>query len=258
MRSVVLGDGRADAVVVEEPLSIQLRHGPLASRQRTPFTTTLRTPGHDADLVRGLLFTERVVSEAKQILSLEAIEANHWRAELHPDVVVVPEALARRGMMSSACGLCGKLALDTLEADWPTIPPGPTISAKTFRALPGRQRAVQEVFAKTGGLHAASFATMSGEILATREDVGRHNAVDKLLGAMWESLAPVLLVSGRAGFELVQKAAIAGVPIFVAVGAPSSLAVDLAERAGITLVGFAREDRFNVYTHPERIVDWQQ
>jgi FdhD protein len=257
IRRIERADGVSDIVVVEEPLAIQLRHGPLQARLRTPFTTTLRTPGDEADLIRGLIVSEKIINEPNDLIELAEIEANHWRVELHPDVAVDPARWERTGWMTSACGLCGRKTLDGLEADWPTLASGPVIAADVIRGLPSAQRSTQKLFAETGALHAASLATITGKIIATREDVGRHNAVDKVLGAIWPDTAPVLVVSGRAGFELLHKAAIAGVPIFVAVGAPTSLAIDLAARAGITLIGFARPERFNLYTHPERVLNWQ-
>lgn len=246
---------RPDALVGEEPLLIELRHGPPRDRRRTPLAVTLRTPGDDADLATGMLVTEGIVRTPRDILALAVVEANILRVDLHPDVTVDVERLRRHGVVSSACGLCGKTSLDAIEAECATLAGGPTVAAALLHALPAKLRDRQDLFRRTGGLHAAAFVGPDGEIVAVREDVGRHNAVDKLLGA---SLAggpfpPVLFVSGRAGLELVQKAAVVGVPIFAAVGAPSSLAVELARRVGTTLVGFVRADRFNIYSHPERI-----
>jgi FdhD protein len=186
-------------------------------------------------------------------------ENNLVRVELHPDVPVDLVRLERYGFTSSACGVCGKTSLDAVEAacDGPA-PGGRKVSAVVLHALPERLRAAQPGFAQTGGIHAAALFDMDGTLLAVREDVGRHNAVDKLIGA--EFLAGrvplcerVLFVSGRAGFELVQKAAVAGVPVFAAVGAPTTLAVELAERLGVTLLGFVRDGRFNVYCGIERL-----
>ena len=185
-----------------------------------------------------------------------AVEANILRVDLHPDVTVDEVRLRRHGAMSSACGLCGKTSLDAIEAECATPAGGPTIAAALLHALPAKLRDRQDLFRRTGGLHAAAFVGPDGEIVAVREDVGRHNAVDKLLGAGLAGgpFPAVIFVSGRAGLELVQKAAVVGVPIFAAVGAPSSLAVELARRVGTTLVGFVRADRFNIYSHPERIL----
>jgi FdhD protein len=215
----------------------------------------MRTPGADIDLARGMLLTEGVLNDPALILSISEIEPNHLRIDLHPDVAITPETFARHGIASAACGLCGKLTLDNLELHCPTLATGPIAAIPILQSLPQKLAAEQSLFRETGGLHAAGLADITGELLAVREDIGRHNAVDKVLGSLWGRTAfpPILVVSGRAGFELVQKAAIAGIPIFVAVGAPSSLAVDLASRVGMTLLGFTREDRFNIYTHAERV-----
>lgn len=246
---------RPDELVGEEPLLIELRHGPPRDRRRTPLAVTLRTPGDDRDLATGMLVTEGVVRSPRDILALTAVEPNHLRVDLHPDVTIDEARLRRHGVMSSACGLCGKTSLDAIEADCPTLPGGPAVAAALLHALPAKLRERQELFRRTGALHAAAFVGLDGEIVAVREDVGRHNAVDKLLGASFGAgpFPPVLFVSGRAGLELVQKAAVVGVPIFAAVGAPSSLAVELARRVGLTLVGFVRADRFNIYARPNRV-----
>ena len=246
---------RPDQLVGEEPLLIELRHGPPRDRRRTPLAVTLRTPGDDRDLATGMLVTEGIVRTPRDILTFTAVEANVLRVDLHPDVAVDEARLRRHGVMSSACGLCGKTSLDAIEADCPTLSGGPTVAAALLHALPAKLRDRQELFRRTGGLHAAASVGLDGEIVAVREDVGRHNAVDKLLGAGFAQgpYPPVLFVSGRAGLELVQKAAVVGVPIFAAVGAPSSLAVELARRVGMTLVGFVSADRFNIYSHPERV-----
>ncbi len=246
---------RPDQLVGEEPLLIELRHGPPRDRRRTPLAVTLRTPGDDRDLATGMLVTEGIVKSPRDILAVTAVEPNVLRVDLHPEVVIDEVRLRRHGVISSACGLCGKTSLDSIEADCPTLPGGPSVAAALLHALPGKLRERQELFRRTGGLHAAASVGLDGEVVAVREDVGRHNAVDKLLGASLAAGAfpPVLFVSGRAGLELVQKAAVVGVPIFAAVGAPSSLAVELARRVGMTLVGFVRADRFNLYSRPERV-----
>ena len=246
---------RPDQLVAEEPLLIELRHGPPRDRRRTPLAVTLRTPGDDRDLATGMLVTEGIVRTPRDLLALTAVEANVLRVDLHPDVTVDEARLRRHGVVSSACGLCGKTSLDAIEADCPTLVGGPTVTAALLHALPALLRGRQELFRRTGGLHAAASVGLGGEVVAVREDVGRHNAVDKLLGAGFAAgpYPPVIFVSGRAGLELVQKAAVVGVPVFAAVGAPTSLAVELARRVGLTLVGFVSANRFNIYSHPERI-----
>jgi FdhD protein len=252
---------RDDAVAVEEPLAIQIAFGPVRDRRRTTLSVTMRTPGDDADLAAGLLVSEGVVKGPGDVLGIEPGTAqNTIRVELHPAVAVDLARLERHGFTSSACGVCGKTALDAVEAacDGPA-PGGRPVAAAAVHTLPDRLRAAQPGFAQTGGIHAAALFDMDGTLLAVREDVGRHNAVDKLIGAAFRAgqlpLADrVLFVSGRAGFELVQKAAVAGVPVFAAVGAPTTLAVDLAARQGVTLLGFVRAGRFNVYAGAERVV----
>jgi FdhD protein len=246
---------RSDEVAAEEPLLVELRHGPPADRRRTPLGVTLRTPGRDNDLALGMLFAEGVIRAPAEVLRLTVVAPNHLRADLRPDVTVDVARLARHGIVTAACGLCGKTTLDAIELDCPPLPPGPAVAAAVLHGLPARLRAAQPLFARTGGLHAAGSATAVGELVAVREDIGRHNAVDKLVGAglLAGGVPPVMVVSGRAGLELVQKAALAGVTVFAAVGAPSSLAVELARRVGLTLAGFVTADRFNLYAHPERI-----
>ena len=250
-----------DQLAAEEPLAILITHGPARDRSRTTLSITLRTPGHDAELATGFLFAEGVVGHREQILAVEpGQDGNIIRVDLHPEVVVDLGRLDRRGYVTSSCGVCGKTALDAIEAVCEGPQPGGTpVPASVIHTLPDRLREAQPGFARTGGLHAAGLFDGEGNLLAVREDVGRHNAVDKLVGS--EFLAGrvplhrrLMLVSGRAGFELVQKAAAAGVPVFAAVGAPSGLAVRLARELGVTLLGFVRDGRFNIYTGAERIV----
>ena len=256
-----VGVEKSDDLAVEDPLAMLVTHGPPRDRRRTTLSVTMRTPGHDRDLAAGLLVAEGVVIDPKDVLGVvPSRNGNAVRVELHPAVVVDLTRLDRRGFTSSSCGVCGKTSLDAVETACDFLSrPGPVISAAVVHALSGRLRDAQPTFARTGGLHAAALFDPMGELLAVREDVGRHNAVDKLIGS--EFLAGrlpladrILFVSGRAGFELIQKAAVAGVAVFAAVGAPSSLAVELAARVGMTLVGFVRDDRFNVYSTPGRIV----
>ncbi|HXD87109.1 MAG TPA: formate dehydrogenase accessory sulfurtransferase FdhD [Urbifossiella sp.] len=250
---------RADQLAVEEPLAIRISYGPPGRRERTTISITMRTPGHDDDLAAGLLFAEGVIGEPSQVLAI-ACGDNSVRVDLHPEVTVDLNHLDRRGYTTSSCGICGKTSIEAVEAACEGPRAGGTpVDAAVIHGLPESLRAAQPAFSRTGGLHAAALFDLRGHLLAVREDIGRHNAVDKLIGAEFHAgRVPleerILLVSGRASFELIQKAAAAGTPIFAAVGAPSSLAVDLAQRMGMTLLGFVRDGRFNIYSGPERIV----
>jgi FdhD protein len=254
------GREQTDHLVVEEPLAITLTNGPIHDRRRTAVSITMRTPGHDRELAAGYLCAEGVVKDRSEILSLEEVAAGSGlRVDLHPYVQPDLARLERSGFLGSACGLCGKTAIDSIERDCnsPTFR-GEPIPTTVIHSLPERLLQSQQAFTWTGGLHAAALFTSDGTLHSVFEDVGRHNAVDKLIGA--EFLADrlplderIMLVSGRAGFELIQKAAVAGVPVFAAVGAPSSLGVELAQRVGMTLIGFLRDGRFNIYSGSERI-----
>ena len=252
-----------DPVVVEEPLEIWLADPSIPSRTR--LAVTLRTPGHDAELVAGLLYAEGIVDGAGDIVEVvessgEPIAGRTGRLEARL-AGGIPHASAggRPFLSTSACGACGKQALDAVFATgFPALPPGPSLDAALLQSLPDRMREAQAVFAETGGLHAAGLFSPDGELLLLREDVGRHNAVDKVVGALLlagrlPAGETVLVVSGRAGFELVQKALRAGIPVLAAVGAPSSLALRLAARAGMTLAGFVRPGRCNLYCGAERV-----
>ena len=246
-----------DEVVVEEPLEIRIGGENLM--------VTMRTPGDDLDLAAGLLYTEGVISSLDQLAALvEGGGAGRDRDNV-VEVTVAPgreikAAAARRVLRATAaCGLCGKESIAAVRRRIPAIADPTTVPLAVVLALPEAIRAAQPVFAATGGLHAVGLFTPDGTPLVVREDVGRHNAVDKVIGARLRggarSLAgAVMLLSGRAGFELVQKAAVARVPIVCSVSAPSALAVDLAEEVGMTLVGFVRGGSANVYTHPRRII----
>ncbi|MBK7642309.1 MAG: formate dehydrogenase accessory sulfurtransferase FdhD [Planctomycetes bacterium] len=257
---------REDSLAVEEPLEIRL-HAPGAPGN-TRFVTTMRTPGHDEELVAGLLFAEGILRKRADLLALEHLadprveadlRANVLVAELAPAALARAEGLQRATIMGSACGVCGRTEIGrVLPEGTPPIESALRVGAELLLALPERLRMRQSVFAATGGLHAAGLFDQRGALLELREDIGRHNAVDKLIGTYWLAgklplSSNLLLVSGRAGFELVQKASFAGIPLMASVSAPSSLAVELAEAAGITLVGFLRERRFNVYTHAARV-----
>jgi len=236
------GERRAserDRVVVEAPLQLRARG--------TPVATIMRTPGHDLELVRGLLHAESVVAGAITQLDDDAVELD-----------VDPAAFAARGLLSSAaCGVCGRVAIADLEQRAREVTADTIVSTQVLALLPATLRAAQSMFADTGGLHAAGLFTTGGTLVAAREDVGRHNAVDKLVGwaldAYVEPAAHVLFLSGRLSYELVQKAIMLGVPIVAAVSAPSSLAIELAERFNLALVGFVRDTRCNVYAHGWRV-----
>jgi FdhD protein len=252
---------RADTLVAEEPLEIRLNGRPLA--------ITMRTPGDDFALAVGFLVSEGVLARAEDVASVvycagaTADGGNTYNVvdvALAPGVPLPDIALERNVYTSSSCGLCGKASLDAVRTASrmpPLDPELPHLTPRLLSALPERLRAAQRVFDRTGGLHAAALFDGDGGLLDVREDVGRHNAVDKLVGrALREGLLPlagrVLMVSGRASFELVQKAVMAGIPVLAAVSAPSSLAVDLAAESGLTLVGFLRGSSMNVYAGEER------
>ncbi|MBK8340668.1 MAG: formate dehydrogenase accessory sulfurtransferase FdhD [Flavobacteriales bacterium] len=248
-----------DILVTEEPLEIRLGHGPVDDRKEFRLSVTMRTPGHDEELALGFLFTEGLITDPQQILRVAYCEnvkeeerGNVVRAELHPSVVVDPAKWQRNFYTTSSCGVCGKSSIDAVRVQCtsPTVPFG-DVDPAVLTALPDRMRQAQTVFKHTGGIHAAALFDRSGSLLLLREDVGRHNAVDKVIGAALASGLPtgnrLLLVSGRAGFELVQKCVVAGIPLMAAVGAPSSLAVRMASESGLTLIGFLRGERFNIY-----------
>jgi FdhD protein len=249
-----------DAVAVEEPLEIRL-HG-------RPFAVIMRTPGADRELAAGFLFSEGVIGSASEVGAVERCRHPHY-PELHNivDVFVVGAArdtleakLAERRnvLATSSCGLCGRVAIECLEVRAQPLAMTCQIDPEIAASLPDTLRQQQIGFDYTGGLHAAGLFSADGTLRATAEDVGRHNAVDKVIGAqLLEERLPLretlLAVSGRTSFEIVQKAWLAGIELVCAVSAPSSLAIELAERAGITLLGFAREGGFNIYSHPKRI-----
>jgi FdhD protein len=243
-----------DCLALEEPLEIRVDGKSLS--------VTMRTPGNDFELAAGFLFSEGIVTHAGQIAGIS-------RAAENPNVVVVtlsrqertrPVSIQRAFVMTSACGLCGKASLAALESNrCPTLSPrASTFDSTLIHGLPGALRRRQSVFESTGGLHAAALFDSNGRLESLHEDVGRHNAVDKLIGnAMLHGRTPlsdsIVLVSGRASYELVQKCLMGGVPLLAAVGAPSSLAVTTAARCRMTLIGFLRDGRFNVYSEPRRI-----
>jgi FdhD protein len=237
-------DSGDDTVAIEEPLEIRIDGRALA--------VTMRTPGHDEELALGFLYGEGLIAERRGAGPPADFAAN----TIEVAGPLAHDPAGRRFYTTSSCGVCGKGALEEIAVHRAPVPGGPTVARSLVARLPDRLE--QPTFERTGGLHATGLFEPDGTLLITREDVGRHNAMDKVIGrALLDGLVPlgerILCVSGRLSFELVQKAAVAGVPIMVAVGAPSSLAISLAEDCGITLCGFARGGGMNVYTHPQRI-----
>ncbi|MVM41268.1 formate dehydrogenase accessory sulfurtransferase FdhD [Spirosoma sp. HMF3257] len=254
-----------DLLAVEEPLEIRLGFGPTSNRQQKSVSVTMRTPGNDEELAMGFLFTEGIIHQPADIVSCRHCvqdaqkEGNVLRVELHPDVIVDWSRLERNTFTSSSCGLCGKATIEAVRA----LTPGPlasefAVDAAILHSLAERVREAQLAFAYTGGIHAAALFDANGKLVLVREDIGRHNALDKLIGAaFWQNWLPMgqfgVFLSGRIGMELVQKSWMAGVPLLAAVGAPSSLAVQMAQEAQMTLAGFVRNERFNLYSEPARV-----
>ena len=248
-----------DAVAAEEPLQIRVVHGPAGARAETDLAVTMRTPGDDTALALGFLHGEGVVHAADDVAAVREGE-NTVSVELAPSVAYDAERLRRNVYTSSSCGICGVASIEAVQVHIPDIAGQDAFSLEptVLGTLPARLRAEQAAFEETGGLHASGAFDAGGQVVVAAEDVGRHNALDKLVGhLMAEDRLPMtalgLIFSGRASFELVQKAAMAGCPFIAAIGPPSSLAVVLAAEQRMTLVGFLREDRFNVYTLPHRV-----
>jgi FdhD protein len=260
----VHADAAADLVAVEEPMEIQLAYGPPNARLLKSISVTMRTPGEDFDLAVGFLVTEGVVRDASDIERVQDVSTsagqNVVRVELAPEVEVRLATLERNFYTTSSCGICGKASLLALRSvSPPRVRSEFRMALDVLYSLPAALRAAQNVFEQTGGLHGAALFDSRGKLHAVREDVGRHNAVDKLVGSEFrKDHAPLrdrlLMLSGRASFELLQKALMAGIPAVAAVGAPSSLAVQVAKEFDITLVGFLREDHLNIYHGEQRIV----
>ncbi len=252
---------RADSLATEEPMEIRAG-GP--GQEAEAVAVTMRTPGGDFELAVGFLFTEGLIDagDVHRVAYCDNVPGEDQQYNIVSVTLDEPldrARLHRNFAATSSCGICGKAALDDVEVRCAPVAPGPEVSADVLVSLPERLRAGQKVFARTGGLHAAGLFTPEGELVTLREDVGRHNAVDKVIGEqLLAGRLPlsghVLQVSGRASFEIVQKAAVAGIPIVSAVSAPSSLAVEAGERFGMTIVGFVRDGGCNVYAHPERVL----
>lgn len=259
-----------DAVSVEEPLEIRLAFYNKESKERHQVSVTMRTPGHDEDLATGFLFTENLIPSFYLIESIQRIDPGFKKSQrdniiqvnlkhgYQPDIAL----LSRHFYTTSSCGVCGKTSIELVQSLVETriAPPPVHVNASVIASLPRKLEEAQKEFASTGAIHAAALFDLTGDLIALREDVGRHNALDKLIGySLREGILPmdqhILLLSGRASFELLQKASMAGIQVVAAVGAPSSLAIQLAEDAGITLLGFVKEERMNIYTHPKRIME---
>jgi FdhD protein len=260
-----------DLLAVEEPMEIRLGFGPLDSRSQKSISVTMRTPGNDFELALGFLLTEGIIESPKDIYKIQyctelnSIEnkENIVRVELNPSIEIDFAKVQRNFYTTSSCGVCGKESIEAVKVCRQAAVNSPqfVVDRKVITSLPDQLRAQQNVFEHTGGLHACALFDTTGNLLLLREDVGRHNALDKLIGAsgyteLTETLSlnkSILLLSGRASFELLQKAAMANIPMVCAIGAPSSLAVDTAIAFGITLIGFLRGNHFNLYAHHQRV-----
>ncbi len=250
---------KSDQIAIEEPLEILL-DAEISKNSPKTLSITMRTPGNDQHLALGFLYTEGIIRDFESIQSIETTHLNQIVIKLKANVSFKWKQLERHFYTSSSCGVCGKTSIEavthrqypSLKADFPMITP------QTLLEFPLKLKVNQSVFNLTGGIHAAALANQNGDILACMEDVGRHNALDKLIGYFlhmpdFTYSDKVLIVSGRISFELVQKAMMAGIPVMIAVGAPSSLAIELANSANMTLVGFVKENRFNIYSGQDRI-----
>jgi len=249
-----------DVLAVEQPLEIRVSWDEDDEPRLATVAVTMRTPDNDCELAAGFLFTEGIVRRRDQIAGIRSCRPGSIRVELAPGTPVDLARLERHAYTTSSCGLCGKTSTSALRAvpSWSLPPNEPIVDDALIRSLPASLRRAQSVFDATGGLHASGLFDLDGRLVVLREDVGRHNALDKVIGT--ELLADrlpaserLLIVSGRVSFELIQKALMAGIPLLAAIGAPSSLAVELAREAGMTLLGFVRADRFNIYSGGERV-----
>ena len=252
-----------DQLAIEEPLEIQLQYGPAENRVHKNISVTMRTPGHDWELATGFLFTEGIIRNNQEILFVEQedFDKNKIVVGLQENVNPSIQKMERNFYTTSSCGVCGKSSIDAIKTisayknEKDTI----CLKAEMFYSIHEIVRQQQTIFDTTGGLHASALFDLEGNFIMLREDVGRHNALDKLIGtALLNEQLPlslnILLLSGRASFELIQKASMAGIKVITAVGAPSSLAVELARECNITLIGFLRDERFNIYSGEQRIM----
>jgi len=261
-----------DLLAVEEPLEIRLNYGPGEGRIQKSIAVTMRTPGNDFELALGFLYNEGIIRKKQDVLSIrycektgsDEVRENIVLLELNSSLTPDIKKLERNFYTTSACGVCGKVSIESIEARCePELlrqERSAFIEASVILRLPEIVREQQLVFEHTGGLHAAALFNFDGRLIFLREDIGRHNAVDKITGALFQTerlpaSSSILFLSGRAGFELLQKAAMSGIPCVASVGAPSSLAVSLAEKFNITLIGFLRDRRFNIYSSPQMITN---
>ncbi len=265
-------DKAHDLLAAEEPLEIRIGYGSLQDRQQKSISVTMRTPGHDFELAIGFLLTEGIIRHPDNIETIKyCTELNSHedlqnivRAELKEDIIIDEKKLQRNFYATSSCGVCGKASIESIHTICEILPEANPllITKELIISLPQKLRDSQKVFEYTGGLHACALFDSNGELVLLREDIGRHNALDKLIGAGISKFTAsgtnklesyILLLSGRVSFELVQKAAVAGIKVICAIGAPSSLAVTFAKEFGISLVGFLRDQRFNIYSNEHRI-----
>lgn len=253
----------SDSVAVEDPLEIILEYSNATGKIKKNIAVTMRTPGNDNELAAGFLFTEGIIQnmEHVRIIKQQGLNNSNILVVLHENILPKLNNTARNFYSTSSCGICGKASIENIKAISPFVGINVNFTLKDslLYHLPGKLKEQQKIFESTGGIHAAALFDTEGEFMMMREDVGRHNALDKIIGtALLNKMLPlshtILLLSGRASFELVQKAVMAGIKIVVAVGAPSSLAVELAKENDITLIGFLREDRFNIYSCNKRVV----
>ncbi len=249
-----------DELAIEEPLEIRLQYGPAADRQERSVSITMRTPGNDTELATGFLYTEGIIPGVTAIDLVSTFTSNSILLSLKTTVPLDLGRLQRHFYTTSSCGVCGKSSLEALKTVCPAPQPGShwLVTPDIIYDLPDQLRRQQDIFGSTGGLHAAALFDIQGNIISLKEDIGRHNALDKLIGSCLQNDhlpldKHILLLSGRACFELIQKAAMAGIRVIAAVGAPSSLAVELAQEYNMTLIGFLRDHRFNIYTGSHRV-----
>ena len=261
-------ESKPDLVVSEEPLEIRIAHGLEGDRKQFSLSVTMRTPGNDEALCVGFLFTEGIINSMNDVMSVKYCEdlgrkegmENLMRVELEPSVKIDDEQFKRNFYTTSSCGVCGKASIDSIKVTCdPIVSEQILVGKQLLFEMPNKLRIAQKVFEHTGGLHACGLFDLDGNLISHNEDVGRHNALDKLIGSMLmkgsnEAANAILMLSGRISFELVQKALRAGIQMIAAVGAPSSLAVNLAEEFGITLIGFLKNEKFNIYTGKQRVI----